>query len=264
MSKSNKEKVLNALANKKLVKVIAGINNYNKQKVLDVVTSAEFGGANSVDICDDAEIIKAVRGTIELAIFVSSVNAKKLIEAQQYGADVLEIGNFESLYKEGKSISKEEILNIAKEVKLNLKENVLLCCTVPATLDVKDQLELAGELLNLGVDILQTEGFAPELPVTERKDQTYTEILRAASTLTNTKEITKAFPDANVISASGITPTTAPLAISMGASGIGVGNFISSQPYQAYMTDKVKILVDSLYDFSSAYLRVKEQLLAYS
>lgn len=243
MSKSNKEKVLDTLKNKELVKVISGIQNYDKQKTLAVSMAAELGGATALDICDDEKIIKDIRSSVELPLFVSSISAEKLISAQKLDVDVLEIGNFENFYNEGKLFTPKEIVNIAQQVSSKKSKDILLCCTIPATLEVENQINLASELLNIGVDILQTEGFCADIPASDRRDPSYLAILKASSTLANTYELRKAFPDAHIITASGITSTTAPLAIAVGASGIGVGKYINSLSSQVQMTEYVKELM---------------------
>ena len=249
----NKQKVLTALKNKNFVKVISGIKNYDKQKTLSIALAAELGGASALDICDDPEIIKAVKLSVELPVFVSSVDPLKLIAAQSLGADVLEIGNYENFYKEGKMFTPREILDTFQFVRKSVTKDVLICCTIPATLETENQIKLAKELINAGVDIIQTEGFSPDIPDTERKDQSYLDILKAASTLTNTTELRKALPSVHIITASGITPTTAPLAISMGSNGVGVGTYITLLPAQAEMTKQTKELVGSVNKFAPQF-----------
>lgn len=246
MSQSNKQKILTALKNKSLVKIISGIQNYNKQKSLYVAMASELGGATALDICDDPEIIKPIRSLVQLPIFVSSIDPLKLVACQSFGVDALEIGNYESFYKTGKMFTPKEILEIAKFVKKSIVTDLLLCCTIPATLEVENQIKLAKDLLDLGVDILQTEGFSGDTPVSDRKDKTFTDILKAVSTLANTIALRKALPNANIICASGITPTTAPLAVVLGADGVGVGTYISSLFTQEEMIEKVREIVETI------------------
>ena len=256
---SNKEKILQALKNKKLIKVIAGIQNYDKQRALNVAMAAELGGATALDICDDKEIIKAARASVQLPLFVSSIDPQKLIKAQELQVDALEIGNYESFYSQSRLFTPKEILEIVKEVKSSLNKNVLLCCTVPATLEVKNQVKLASQLINIGVDILQTEGFSLETPASDRTDEVYNDILKAASTLANTFEIKKALPGVSIITASGITSNTASLAFALGASGVGVGTFINTLPSQVYMTEKVRELVESVNIFVKTLQETKKE-----
>ena len=244
---TNKQKILNALKNKTFVKIISGIQNYNKKKSMDVAMASELGGASALDICDDPEIIKPLRALVQLPIFVSSIDPLNLVAAQSYGIDVLEIGNYEPFYNQGKLFTPKEILEIAGFVRKSITlENILLCCTVPATLEIENQIKLGKELLEIGVDILQTEGFSGDTPASDRKDKTYNEILKAASTLANTYELRKAFPSANIICASGITALTSPLAIALGASGVGIGTYINSLFTQEEMIEKVREIMESL------------------
>ncbi len=257
---NNKQKILNALKNKSLVKVISGIQNYDKQKTLKVAMAAELGEATALDICDDSEIIKTVRASVQLPIFVSSINPEKLVTAQAYGVDVLEIGNYESFYKESRLFTPKEILEITRKVKGLISKEVLLCCTIPSTLETETQIKLAKELLGLGVDILQTEGFTLETPVSDRDDVVYNDILKAASTLTNTFRLRESLPDANIITASGITTITSSLAFAMGSSGIGVGYFINSLYDQIEMTERVKEVMENVSRFSSQVMEKEKTL----
>ncbi|MBI3590248.1 MAG: DUF561 domain-containing protein [Candidatus Melainabacteria bacterium] len=257
---SNKQKILNGLKNKSFVKIISGIQNYDKQKSLNVAMAAEMGGASALDICDDPEIIKPLRALVQLPLFVSSIDPLKLIAAQSYGVDVLEIGNYESFYSQGKMFTPKEILEIAQFVKKSVTLDLLLCCTVPATLEIENQIKLAKELINLGIDIIQTEGFTPDTAVSDRKDTSYNEILKAASTLANTLELRKALPNANIITASGITLTTAPLALAMGTNGVGIGSYINTLTTQEEMTEKVKEIMESVTKLSTQSLQETKTL----
>ena len=256
---NNKQTVLNSLKNKTFVKIISGIQNYDKSKVLNIAMAAELGGATALDICDDTQIIKDIRSAVQLPLFISSIEPEELISAQNLGADVLEVGNYESFYRIGKLFTPKEILEITKQVKAKLDKNILLSVTVPATLEVENQIKLAKELLDLGVDILQSEGFSPDIPASDRKDETFLDILKAAPSLANTLELRKALPNANIICASGITPTSSQLAIVLGASGIGVGTYISSCSSQVQMTERVEEIVSVI---SPSTQKVKEKQLA--
>lgn len=244
LNKQNKEKILNSLRNKNFVKIISGIQNYDKQKSLNVAMAAEMGSATALDICDDPEIIKSLRALVQLPLFVSSIDPLKLIRAESLGADALEIGNYGDFYKQGKMFTPKEILEIARFVKKSVSKNILTCCTIPATLEVENQVKLAKQLLELGIDILQTESIDSDLPASDRKDKTFDEILNAASTIANTIELRKASGDANIITASGLSLTTIPLALRAGASGVGVGAYINSLTSQEEMKERVKEIMD--------------------
>jgi hypothetical protein len=255
LNKQRKQLVLEALRSKTLVKVISGIKNYDKQKVLSVAVAAEFGGASAVDICDDPEIIKSVRGTVQLPLFISSVDPLKLIAAVSYGADVLEIGNYENFYKEYKMFTAKEILETFQFVKKSVSPEILTCVTVPATLEINNQIKLAKDLIKMGADFIQTEGFTSDISSGERNDPVFVDILKAVPTIANTIEIKKAFPNAHIITASGITPVSVPLAFAGGASGVGVGTYVNSLETQAEMTTHVKEIIESISTFTPKYLQ---------
>ena len=250
MSKeARKQKLKEALRNQNLVKVISGIQNYDKQKTLSVALAAEFGGATAVDICDDPDVIKSVRATVQLPVFVSSVDPLKLIASVSYGADALEFGNYESFYKEGRMFTPSEILDSFQFVKKSIHVDVLTCVTIPATLEIENQINLAKDLVRLGVDVIQTEGFAQEVPESDRADRTFSDLLKAMSTIANTIEIKKHLRDVDIITASGITPIAVPIALASGASGIGVGTYINSLFTQSEMTERVKEIMGKANSF---------------
>lgn len=91
------------LEEKRAVKVIAGIDNFDIENIKKVVTSAQ--SASAIDICADEEIIKEVRSMTDLPIFVSSIVPSELVRAVDLGADAIELGNFDVLYKKGISFS---------------------------------------------------------------------------------------------------------------------------------------------------------------
>ena len=80
------------LEEKRAVKVIAGIDNFDIENIKKVVSSAEKSGASAVDICAREDIIREVRSMTDMPIFVSSVVPSELARAVELGADGLEVG----------------------------------------------------------------------------------------------------------------------------------------------------------------------------
>lgn len=221
---ARKSRVLADLQDKKLLKVIAGINNYDKARVLQIVKASNAISASCVDICDSGEIIKEARQlTQKTALFVSSVELEKLEKAVGLGVDAIELGNFEALYKEGIYYSATEVLEMAKEI-MNFKKDLLVSITVPGHLAVVEQVTLAEELEKLGVDMIQTEGASL---VDTNKAAALGQIEKVRLTLANTMELAKVLEKTFIITASGISPDTAKLAIAAGANGIGVGKYVN-------------------------------------
>jgi len=75
------------------LKIISGIQNFDRSSVKMVVQAADRGGATFVDIAADAELIAIAKSNCSLPICVSAVEAHKLAEAVANGADLAEIGN---------------------------------------------------------------------------------------------------------------------------------------------------------------------------
>ena len=103
------------LREKRAVKVIAGIDNFDIENIKKVVISANESGASAIDICADADIIREVRSMTELPLFVSSVKPEELVQAVELGADAIELGNFDALYKKGASFSAEDVLSLVHQ-----------------------------------------------------------------------------------------------------------------------------------------------------
>ena len=228
------------LAAKKALKVIAGIDNYDLDKVKKVVTAAHMGGADAVDIAASEELLLAAREITDLPIFVSSISPLELAQAVEWGADAIEIGNFDALYKKGLRLSAKESLEIVKTtMDMINKENVFVCATVPGHISVAEQVELAQQFEALGVDLIQTEGSA----IANVNNNGALGLLETAQvSIANTIELARNV-EIPVMTASGITSTTSKLAFAAGASAIGVGSCINKLNSVIEMVAAVKSLV---------------------
>ena len=228
-----------ALEEKRAVKIIAGIDNYDAEKVKKVVLAASNSGASAIDICADPEIIAMARSLTELPLFVSSVDPQELAHAVALGADAVELGNFDALYKKGISFSADQVLNLAKRTK-ELIGDTFFCVTIPGELEITEQVNLARELENLGIDLIQTEGhFTNESP----SDGVRGLIERAELTISNTIELTRNI-ELPVMTATGINPTTASLAFAAGASAIGCGSCVNKLDSEISMIAVSRSLVE--------------------
>lgn len=87
------------LEEKRAVKIIAGIDNFDAENVKNVVLAAEKAGASAVDVSASEEIINIAKENTSLPVFVSSIVPEDLAMAVKAGADAIEIGNFDALYK---------------------------------------------------------------------------------------------------------------------------------------------------------------------
>ncbi len=231
------------LNERKAIKIIAGIDNFDINSVKNVVSAAQMGGASAVDICYDENIINMVKEMTTLPVFVSSINPNELANAVRLGADAIEIGNFDALYKKGIRISANEVLDIVNETKRLLSgEKTFICVTIPGHIDISEQISLAMKLEELEIDLIQTEGAATVIP---SKAGARGLLQTAEVSISNTIELIRntSIP---VMTASGITTTTAPLAFASGASAIGVGSCVNKLNSTIAMVAVVKSLVESV------------------
>lgn len=231
------------LEEKRAVKIIAGIDNFDVQSVKNVVSAAEMGGASAVDICYNEEIISMVKEMTSLPIFVSSIVPSELANAVRLGADAIEVGNFDALYKKGMRVSAEEVLNIVDEtLRLLNGTKTFICVTVPGHIDISEQISLAMKLEEMGIDLIQTEGAAT---TTASKAGARGLLQTAEVSISNTIELVRN-TSVPVMTASGITTTTAPLAFASGASAIGVGSCVNKLNSTIAMVAVVKSLVEAV------------------
>ena len=228
---------------KKAVKIIAGIDNFDMDRVRNVVIAADRAGASAVDVSANEEIIKMAKETTSLPVFVSSIVPEDLAMAVKAGADAIEIGNFDALYKKGMRMSAMEILDIVKEtLALIGKSNVFVCVTVPGHIDVASQIALAKELEELNIDLIQTEGAA----TVDAQSEGARGLLETASvSIANTIELARNV-DIPVMTASGLTTTTVPMAFAAGASAVGVGSCVNKLKSEIEMIAAATAIVESV------------------
>ncbi len=232
------------LKEKRAVKIISGINNFDLTSVASVCRAAQIGLASAVDVAADEQVIKTAKENTKLPVFVSSTQPFSLKKAVKWGADAIEVGNFDALYADGVDFGADEIYEIALEtMTLCENDNIFTCVTVPGCISIEEQIKLAKKLELLGVDLIQTEGVKPMMA---RKDSTSSDLLSIAHmTISNTMEIAKNV-NVPVMTASGITPQTAPLAFAAGASAVGVGSAVNKLKTQIAMAQTVRELVGAV------------------
>ena len=231
------------------LKVISGLNNFDPKRVAATVTAASRGGATFVDIAADADLVRLARQLTNLPICVSAVKPEKFVEAVTAGADLIEIGNFDSFYAQGRKFEAEEVLALTQATR-SLLPNITLSVTVPHILELDQQVHLAEELVKAGADIIQTEGGTSSNPV---HSGTLGLIEKAAPTLAAAYEISRAV-SVPVLCASGISSVTAPLAIAAGAAGVGVGSAINQLNSEVAMIAAVRSLVEALATVSRSFV----------
>jgi hypothetical protein len=229
------------LTEKRAVKIIAGIDNFDIENIKKVVTSAEQSGASAVDICAKPEIISEIREMTDMPIFVSSIVPSELVKAVELGADAIELGNFDVLYKKGMSFSADNVLSLVSETLNMLGETkTFFCVTIPGELAIADQIELARKLETMGIDLIQTEGHYSS---DSQSDGVRGLMERAELTISNTIELSRNI-DLPIMTATAINPTTAPFAFAAGASAIGCGSCINKMDSTLSMMATARSIVE--------------------
>ena len=166
----------------------------------------------------------------------------ELRRAQELGADVLELGNFEALHEEGIYPSAAEVLAWAEEI-MAFRTSAVVSITMPGHLEVAEQVSLAARLQEMGIELIQTEGAS--LVKTEQAGA-LGQVEKVSITLANTIELAKVLDTTFLMTASGISPDTAPLAIAAGASGLGVGKYVNKLSSELEMLAAVKALTEAI------------------
>ncbi|MEA5573625.1 DUF561 domain-containing protein [Calothrix sp. UHCC 0171] len=230
-----------AFAIRRALKVISGLNNFDAANVAAVVKAAEIGGATFVDIAADVELVKLAKSITSLPVCVSAVEPDKFLQAVAAGADLIEIGNFDSFYAQGRTFAAPEVLALTRTTRALLPE-ITLSVTVPHILTLDKQVQLAEELVKAGADIIQTEGGTSSKPT---HGGTLGLIEKATPTLAAAYEISRVV-SVPVLCASGISNVTAPLATAAGAAGVGVGSAINQLNSEIAMIAAVRSLVEAL------------------
>ncbi len=219
-----------ALTSRTFFKAISGIDVFDREKVLAVVGAAA-NGADAVDVAADADLVAAARALApKLVIFASSTSPETLVRS---GADVLELGNYDAMYRAGQEPTAEQVLEWTRAVVSATQGKVPLCVTIPGRLSRQQQVDLARTLQAAGADILQTEGVLG--PRTEGVAGSITHLLEA---LANTTAV-RAAVDMPIILAGGVDPHNAPHAIAAGANGVGVGRFLKEAASREAMAASV-------------------------
>jgi len=185
--------------------------------------------------------VRLVRQLTNLPICVSAVEPEKFAIATQAGADLIEIGNFDSFYAQGRRFEAEEVLALTQKTR-SLLPDITLSVTVPHILTLDQQVQLAEELVQVGADIIQTEGGTSSKP---RSAGTLGLIEKAAPTLAAAYEISRAV-SVPVLCASGLSSVTVAMAIAAGARGVGVGSAINQLDNEVAMVAAVRSLVEGL------------------
>ena len=230
-----------ALASRRLLKVIAGLTNFDVASVERISRAAGLGGADVIDVACDPELVRLAAARSGLPICVSAVDPELFPVAVAAGAALVEIGNYDAFYPLGRLFDAAEVLEITRRTRALLPE-VVLSVTVPHVLPLDQQEQLAIDLVEAGADLIQTEGGTSARPYSAG---TLGLIEKAAPTLAAAHAISRVV-DLPVLCASGLSAVTLPLAIAAGASGVGVGSAVNRLGDELAMVAVVRSLREAL------------------
>ena len=230
-----------ALASRRLLKVIAGLTNFDTASVERISRAAGLGGADLIDLACDPELVRRAAAVSGLPICVSAVDPELFPAAVAAGAALVEIGNYDAFYPLGRLFDAAEVLELTRRTRALLPE-VVLSVTVPHVLPLDQQEQLAIDLVDAGADLIQTEGGTSARPFSAGSLGL---IEKAAPTLAAAHAISRAVP-VPVLCASGLSAVTLPLAIAAGASGVGVGSAVNRLGDELAMVAVVRSLREAL------------------
>ena len=230
-----------ALAEKRALKVIAGLTNFDAASVERISRAAGLGGADLIDVACDAELVQLAASVSGLPICVSAVDPELFPAAVAAGAAMVEIGNYDAFYPLGRIFDAAEVLSITRRTRELLPE-VVLSVTVPHVLPIDQQEQLAADLVAAGADIIQTEGGTSAKPFSAGSLGL---IEKAAPTLAAAHSISRAV-SVPVLCASGLSSVTVPMAIASGAAGMGMGSAVNKLNDELAMVAVVRGLREAL------------------
>jgi hypothetical protein len=230
-----------ALEERRALKVIAGLTNFDAANVERISRAAGMGGADLIDVACDPALVHLAAEVSGLPICVSAVDPELFPAAVAAGAAMVEIGNYDAFYPLGRIFDAEEVLAITRRTRELLPE-VVLSVTVPHVLPLDQQEQLAADLVAAGADIIQTEGGTSAKPFSAGSLGL---IEKAAPTLAAAHSISRAV-SVPVLCASGLSSVTVPMAIAAGAAGVGVGSAVNRLNDQLAMVAVVRGLREAL------------------
>lgn len=235
-----------ALLQRRALKVIAGLTNFDASSVERISRAAGRGGADVLDIACDPALVALAAEASGLPICVSAVDPDLFPAAVAAGAAMVEIGNYDAFYPLGRIFDAAEVLELTRRTRALLPE-VVLSVTVPHVLPLDQQEQLAIDLVAAGADLIQTEGGTSARPFSAGSLGL---IEKAAPTLAAAHSIGRALVaagvEAPVLCASGLSAVTVPMAIAAGAAGVGVGSAVNRLSDELAMVAVVRGLREAL------------------
>nr|YP_010619426.1 hypothetical protein PN189_pgp144 [Xiphosiphonia pinnulata]WAX03439.1 hypothetical protein [Xiphosiphonia pinnulata] len=233
----------NSFRSKNVIKVITGIQNTNIYQIAQIAKAADLAEASYLDVSANIKVVKFLKSFSSLPLCISSIDPIDIYNCISAGADLVEVGNYDTFYHKGMYITSLQLIELVKEIKY-LVGDVDLCVTIPYYLDLNEQICLAQLLECLGVNVLQTEGvFTNNLYNLPKKLSGLTGSL--SSSLLSTYFVSRSV-NIPVITSSGMSSMFVSTAINCGASGIGISSTIRSKHNIIEMTNYINEVKNSM------------------
>nr|YP_010336744.1 hypothetical protein MW559_pgp142 [Stylonema alsidii]UNJ15150.1 hypothetical protein [Stylonema alsidii] len=223
-----------------ILKIITGINNFEVQTVSNITYAAQVTQVSYLDVAANPKLIQRIKQITNLPICISSIDPSIIYKCLMNGADIVEIGNYDIFYEYKHLFSVARILTIVQEIQENFP-NTKLCVTIPHHLTIKEQITLTQKLTILGIKYLQTEGIYSQHQFFNNNYILSNTLAKVSATLSTTYALSKTTGQ-SIMTASGITQSTASLAIKYGATGIGISSLIMKMKNSADMVIMISLI----------------------
>lgn len=228
------------LREKRAVKINAGAQNINSDNVAKICRAAQYAKASAISITCDKNIIEIAKKNTKLPIIATSNSPFEILDAIKANVEGIEIGNYEQIYKQGNRLNFDETYDLILEILGLINDyDIFKCVTIPACLDIDEQIKLAKKLEILDIDLIQTEG----LKQINQKRQTLF-IKDVQSSISNTAELYKntRYP---IMTSGKINETNVQQAFEIGASAISADG-INSLNSEAEMRGAISKIVSTI------------------
>lgn len=212
---------------RQVVKVVAGLSNFNINNVINRVKAAEVAGATYVDIAANSSFVSLVTSLTSIPVCVSSINPRDLCKCVLAGASIVKIRNFDIFYSKKMYFFPKQVIKIAQETK-NLLNHTSICITIPHNLLLEQQIELVVDLKAIGIECVWTKGFSTKNYIVNKKNSFVSDIIYTSSSTLSLIYAILNFIGIPIIMASRINTISTPIDISYRASGLGIGFILNS------------------------------------
>nr|YP_009314480.1 Hypothetical protein ycf23 [Liagoropsis maxima]SCW22734.1 Hypothetical protein ycf23 [Liagoropsis maxima] len=251
--------IYKACKQKRALKSIIGIGNFKLADIVPKLKASEVAGATYVDIAASEQIVYELKNITSLPLCVSSIDIDELVSCYHAGADMLEVGNFDIFYNQDINFSQKQIIDLTKEL-ISKVPNASICVTIPHKLKMMEQLALGQRLEKLGVDMIQTEGISSKL----NSNIGLCGSMQSASATLSSTAILSTYLNIPIICSSGMNSLNAPIAISCGASAVGVGSFFNNFTSLLDLSKEINSMVYSMENTQYLHYAIEDSSLHYA